>query len=159
MFRRITGGQVGIVSKAYIADATPAAVCTHTSQRSQYSAIIEQFLNGVGSNYRYREAKIPLTIVGPTGRESISCLVVVLNHSYRAQPTAMSLNSTDGLNMATKLGSTIRNCKRLTTLSGPWVSLHRVIFLHGSTKMSSPAPSTLQFSLWDNRERESYFRN
>jgi len=30
MFRRITGGQVGIVSKAYIADATPAAVCTHT---------------------------------------------------------------------------------------------------------------------------------
>lgn len=30
MFRRIYGGQVGIVSKAYIADATPAAVCTHT---------------------------------------------------------------------------------------------------------------------------------
>ena len=30
MFRRITGGQVGIVSKAYIADATPAAVCAHT---------------------------------------------------------------------------------------------------------------------------------
>lgn len=53
MFRRITGGQVGIVSKAYIADATPAAVCTHTSQRSQYTAIIEQYLNGVSGNFSW----------------------------------------------------------------------------------------------------------
>jgi alkaline phosphatase len=53
MFRRITGGQVGIVSKAYIADATPAAVCTHTSQRSQYTAIIEQYLNGVTGNFTW----------------------------------------------------------------------------------------------------------
>jgi len=53
MFRRITGGQVGIVSKAYIADATPAAVCTHTSQRAQYTAIIEQYLNGVTGNYSW----------------------------------------------------------------------------------------------------------
>jgi alkaline phosphatase len=50
MFRRIYGGQVGIVSKAYIADATPASVCTHTSQRGQYTAIIEQYLNGVTQN-------------------------------------------------------------------------------------------------------------
>lgn len=50
MFRRITGGQVGVVSKAYIADATPAAVCAHTSQRGQYAAIIEQYLNGITSN-------------------------------------------------------------------------------------------------------------
>lgn len=41
------------VSKAYIADASPAAVCTHTSQRSQYSAIIEQYLNGVTGNYSW----------------------------------------------------------------------------------------------------------
>lgn len=53
MFRRITGGQVGIVSKAYIADATPAGVCTHTSQRSQYNAIVEQYLNGVSGNYSW----------------------------------------------------------------------------------------------------------
>ncbi|CDZ97713.1 alkaline phosphatase [Phaffia rhodozyma] len=51
MFRRIYHGQVGIVSTAYIADATPAAVVAHTSQRSQYDAIIEQFLTGVSSNY------------------------------------------------------------------------------------------------------------
>lgn len=53
MFRRITGGQVGIVSKAYIADATPAAVCVHTSQRSQYTTVIEQYLTGVSSNYSW----------------------------------------------------------------------------------------------------------
>nr|XP_019050972.1 hypothetical protein I302_01415 [Kwoniella bestiolae CBS 10118]OCF29902.1 hypothetical protein I302_01415 [Kwoniella bestiolae CBS 10118] len=53
MFRRIEGGQVGIVSKAYIADATPAAVCTHTSQRSQYTAVIEQYLTGVAGNYSW----------------------------------------------------------------------------------------------------------
>ncbi|WVQ86106.1 hypothetical protein IAT38_008274 [Cryptococcus sp. DSM 104549] len=52
-FRRQTGGQVGIVSKAYIADATPAAVVTHTSQRSQYTAIIEQYLSGVTGNYSW----------------------------------------------------------------------------------------------------------
>lgn len=47
MFRRITGGMVGIVSTAYLADATPAAVVAHTSQRSQYDLIIDQFLDGV----------------------------------------------------------------------------------------------------------------
>jgi alkaline phosphatase len=52
MFRRITGGQVGIVSKAYIADATPAAVCAHTAQRAQYVSIIEQYLTGIsGMSY------------------------------------------------------------------------------------------------------------
>ena len=50
MFRRIYGGQVGIVSKAYIADATPASVCTHTSLRAEYTAIIEQYLTGVTGN-------------------------------------------------------------------------------------------------------------
>ena len=49
-FRRTQAAQIGIVSKAYIADATPAAVCAHTSQRSQYTAIIEQYLNGITTN-------------------------------------------------------------------------------------------------------------
>lgn len=35
MGRRINNAKIGIVSTAYLADATPAAVCTHTSQRSQ----------------------------------------------------------------------------------------------------------------------------
>jgi len=36
MFRRTTGGQVGVVSKAYIADATPAAVCAREYSLSLY---------------------------------------------------------------------------------------------------------------------------
>lgn len=59
MFRRVTGGQVGVVSKAYIADATPAAVCTHTSQRGQYDTIIEQYLIGLSKNYTGPRAWYP----------------------------------------------------------------------------------------------------
>lgn len=64
MFRRVYGGAVGIVSKAYIADATPAAVCTHTSQRSQYYAIIEQYLNGVAANYSWTHWDGPDVLFG-----------------------------------------------------------------------------------------------
>lgn len=53
MFRRTTGGQVGAVSKAYIADATPAAVCAHTSQRSAYATVIEQYLTGATNHSWY----------------------------------------------------------------------------------------------------------
>lgn len=53
MARRTLGMQIGVVSKGYIADASPAAVCTHTSQRSQYTAIIEQYLTGVSGNYSW----------------------------------------------------------------------------------------------------------
>ncbi|KLT39305.1 alkaline phosphatase-like protein [Cutaneotrichosporon oleaginosum] len=53
MFRRTTGGQVGAVSSAFIADATPAAICAHTSQRSQYHTVIEQYLSGVTMNHSW----------------------------------------------------------------------------------------------------------
>jgi alkaline phosphatase len=42
MFHRLTGGHIGIVSTAYIADATPAALVAHTRARSQY---VNPFLN------------------------------------------------------------------------------------------------------------------
>jgi alkaline phosphatase len=51
MARRIYNSKIGIVSTAYLADATPAAVVTHTSQRSQYAYIIRQFLNGLTSEF------------------------------------------------------------------------------------------------------------
>ncbi|KAL8291314.1 hypothetical protein RQP46_002292 [Phenoliferia psychrophenolica] len=51
MFRRVYGGKVGIVSTAYLADATPAAVVSHTSQRGQYDQIIEQMLTGQSTNF------------------------------------------------------------------------------------------------------------
>lgn len=47
MARRIYNSKIGIVSTAFLADATPAAVATHTSQRSQYAYIISQYLKGV----------------------------------------------------------------------------------------------------------------
>lgn len=52
MFRRIWGAAVGIVSTAYIADATPAALTAHTRDRAQYGAVIDSFLNGV-TNYTW----------------------------------------------------------------------------------------------------------
>ncbi|KJA26321.1 hypothetical protein HYPSUDRAFT_133133 [Hypholoma sublateritium FD-334 SS-4] len=43
--RRRDGGALGIVSTAFIADATPAALCSHTRDRSQYASIVTEFLN------------------------------------------------------------------------------------------------------------------
>lgn len=34
------------MSTAYIADATPAALCAHTRSRNQYGLIVEEYLNG-----------------------------------------------------------------------------------------------------------------
>ncbi|KAF2265425.1 alkaline phosphatase-like protein [Lojkania enalia] len=52
LFHRLTGGHVGIVSTAYIADATPAALTAHTRDRGQYGAVVDSFLNGI-TNYTW----------------------------------------------------------------------------------------------------------
>lgn len=46
LFRRRTGGPVGIVTTAYLADATPACLCSHTRARGQSAPIIYHTLNG-----------------------------------------------------------------------------------------------------------------
>ncbi|ESK94722.1 alkaline phosphatase [Moniliophthora roreri MCA 2997] len=46
LFRRRTGGPIGMVSTAFIADATPAALCSHTRDRDQYPPIVFEYLNG-----------------------------------------------------------------------------------------------------------------
>ncbi|KAF2461371.1 alkaline phosphatase [Lineolata rhizophorae] len=46
IFKRIWGGAVGIISTAYIADATPAALTAHTRDRYQSGAIVDSFLHG-----------------------------------------------------------------------------------------------------------------
>jgi len=38
-----------MVSTAYIADATPAALCAHTRDRSQSAAIVQEYLLGAAS--------------------------------------------------------------------------------------------------------------
>ena len=47
IFHRVTGGHVGIVSTAFIADATPAALTAHTRDRNQAGAVIDSFLHGI----------------------------------------------------------------------------------------------------------------
>lgn len=50
IFYRLYAGAIGIVSTAYIADATPAAITAHTRDRSQYPSIVDTFVNGI-QNY------------------------------------------------------------------------------------------------------------
>ena len=52
LFRRHIGGAVGIVSTAYIADATPAGFTAHTRDRGEYGAVIDSYLNGI-TNYTW----------------------------------------------------------------------------------------------------------
>ncbi|KAF1947225.1 alkaline phosphatase precursor [Clathrospora elynae] len=66
MFHRLTGGHIGIVSTAYIADATPAALVSHTRARSQYEAIVDTYLNGV-QNYTWTD--VPIDVIFGGGAE------------------------------------------------------------------------------------------
>ncbi|KAF8656248.1 hypothetical protein AX16_002684 [Volvariella volvacea WC 439] len=45
LFRRVIGGPIGLVSTAYIADATPAALCAHTRDRGQSAAVVYEYLH------------------------------------------------------------------------------------------------------------------
>ena len=47
LFHRIYAGHVGIVSTAFIADATPAALTAHTRDRDEYGAVIDSFIHGI----------------------------------------------------------------------------------------------------------------
>ncbi|KAH9481356.1 Alkaline phosphatase H [Psilocybe cubensis] len=49
LFRRRIGGALGIVSTAFIADATPAALCAHTRDRGQYAAVVTEYLYGASA--------------------------------------------------------------------------------------------------------------
>ncbi|TFK27531.1 alkaline phosphatase [Coprinopsis marcescibilis] len=59
LFRRRTGGPIGIVSTAYIADATPGGLCAHTRSRDEYEAVVHEFL--------YNTSAISPTLDWPTG--------------------------------------------------------------------------------------------
>lgn len=63
LFHRLTGGHVGIVSTAYIADATPAGLTAHTRARSEYGAVVDSFLNGI-TNYTWTEWDGPDVLFG-----------------------------------------------------------------------------------------------
>ncbi|KAF2007475.1 alkaline phosphatase-like protein [Amniculicola lignicola CBS 123094] len=63
IFYRLTGGKVGIVSTAFLADATPAALTAHTRDRSQYGHVVDTFLNGI-TNYTWTEWAGPEVLFG-----------------------------------------------------------------------------------------------
>ncbi|TIA40515.1 alkaline phosphatase-like protein [Aureobasidium pullulans] len=52
LFHEVRGGGVGIVSTAFIADATPGALTAHTRNRGQYGNVVDSFLNGI-TNYTW----------------------------------------------------------------------------------------------------------
>ncbi|KAF2664968.1 alkaline phosphatase [Microthyrium microscopicum] len=52
LFQRLVKGAVGIVSTAFLADATPAALVAHTRDRGQYGPVVDSFFNGV-ANYTW----------------------------------------------------------------------------------------------------------
>ncbi|KAF2741225.1 alkaline phosphatase-like protein [Polyplosphaeria fusca] len=63
LFYRLTGGHVGIVTTAFIADATPAALTAHTRDRNQYGAVVDSFLNGI-TNYTWTNWTGPDVLFG-----------------------------------------------------------------------------------------------
>lgn len=63
IFYRLYKGGVGIVSTAFIADATPAALTAHTRDRGQYGAVIDSFLNGI-TNYTWTNWSGPDVLFG-----------------------------------------------------------------------------------------------
>lgn len=63
IFQRLTGGGVGIVSTAFIADATPAALTAHTRDRGQYGQVVDSFLNG-NTNYTWSNWTGPDVLFG-----------------------------------------------------------------------------------------------
>lgn len=63
LFYRIYRGGVGIVSTAFVADATPAALTAHTRDRDLYGNVVDSFLNGI-TNYTWTEWNGPDVLFG-----------------------------------------------------------------------------------------------
>ncbi len=63
IFHRMYEGRIGIVSTAYVADATPAAINAHTRDRGASAPIIDQLLNGL-TNYTWTEWSGPDVLFG-----------------------------------------------------------------------------------------------
>lgn len=63
LFQRLLNGGVGIVSTAFIADATPAALTAHTPNRDLYGQVVDSFLNGI-TNYTWTNWTGPDVLFG-----------------------------------------------------------------------------------------------
>ena len=62
--RRGENAGVALVSTAYLADATPAALYAHTKSRADYQTVIESYLLGSASNFTWGKHTPPDVIMG-----------------------------------------------------------------------------------------------
>jgi len=91
MFRRLTGGGVGIVSTAFIADATPAALTAHTRDRGQYGAVVDSYLNGI-TNYTWTNWTGPDVLFGGGAEQFIPGKTSFQGKDYYAAFAAKGYN-------------------------------------------------------------------
>ncbi|CAK3853499.1 alkaline phosphatase precursor [Lecanosticta acicola] len=63
IFHRMYNGHLGIVSTAYLADATPGALTSHTRDRGEYGHVIDSFVHGI-VNYTWTEWSGPDVLLG-----------------------------------------------------------------------------------------------
>lgn len=57
-----------VISIAFIADATPAALIAHTRDRSQYGVVVDSFLNGI-TNYTWTNWTGPNVLFGGSAEQ------------------------------------------------------------------------------------------
>lgn len=83
IFQRLTGGGVGIVSTAFIADATPGALTAHTRDRGQYGQVVDSFLNG-NTNYTWTNWTGPDVLFGGGAEQFVPGPASYLGQDYYA---------------------------------------------------------------------------
>ncbi|EEA23656.1 hypothetical protein TMatcc_006739 [Talaromyces marneffei ATCC 18224] len=68
--RRYPGSGIGIVSTAFLADATPAGLVAHTRDRGQYGHVIDAYYHGL-TNYTWTQWDGPDVLLGGGGENFI----------------------------------------------------------------------------------------
>lgn len=113
MFQRLTGGGVGIVSTAFIADATPAALTAHTRDRGRYGEVVDSFLNGI-TNYTWTNWTGPDVLFGGGAEQFIPGKTSFQGRDYYAAFAAKGYNVVQN---NTALQATSNNAKTLGIFS------------------------------------------
>ncbi|GAA5851374.1 hypothetical protein JCM9279_001122 [Rhodotorula babjevae] len=120
MARRLYDAKIGIVSTAFLADATPAAVVAHTPQRGAYDYIVDQFLDGgavafnsTPQNFSWTQWDGPDVLFGGGGKDfvpktsngNVSKIDRFVGRGYQFSTTNSSLHGLDNSKRALGLFS------------------------------------------------------
>ncbi|KAL8926326.1 MAG: hypothetical protein Q9172_001835 [Xanthocarpia lactea] len=136
IFQRLTNGGVGIVSTAFIADATPGAFTAHTADRGEYGHVVDTYLNGL-TNFTWTNWTGPDVLFGGGAEQFLPG-----RRSYRGQDY-YKLFADEGYNVVlnnTALSSTPNNEKTLgifSTSNLP-VWLDRNVYQQNLLRSNSP---------------------